>query len=1057
MARQKKSAVQYAPFYEYLWQFYAANKKEIWTHYKPLSRKFLRANDPGDDEKKKTCYLRKPQFEALEMYVFLKEYCGNARLSNIFRDWQSKTGGFSDRPNFKLKVDDFALWSELDEATFKASFDRMAAGCNLYPNYIYALTMGLGKTTLMATCIFYEFILAAKYPQDPKYCHNALVFAPDKTVLQSLKEIQTLDIAKVVPAGKYAANLAKCIKYHYLDDASMSLAITPGSDFNIIITNNQKIILKKSHKEKSAGDLLFKVENKYKSVAEEMRTKDKNPFAELLDFDTEAEDEAELISNQRFEMLKRLTNLGVYVDEAHHVFGTKLEGDFSDKKATSLRSTINELAKHLKASGSSVVACYNCTGTPFVNNVLLPEVVYTYSLKNAIDHEYLKQAEVSGYSNTKEKEFLREVIRDFWEKTGKGEKRFEGMLPKMAIFAAKIDDLDRKVRPIVEDVLIELGIPTDKILRNVGDDGTTNDDLREFRDLDTTKSTKQFILLVNKGREGWNCRSLFAVAMHRDPDSKIFVLQATMRCLRSIGPVQETGYVYLSDKNKEILNEELKNNFQMNVDELSGAGVKGRKPVEVRPVPPPVKVRIKRVVNHYEVHERKLVRKAKFDTNSYDFGKYQIVRTTSDIRHLDREAVPQTVLYAAKEKREFTPLTLTAEIARYLNLSPVRIEEILENSEEGMTAVLEVVNTCNELLYDEIIPRLFKGLYETQVRTEVKEEEVLLVKPPEDGQGYFSFHVKDGLLATRGEKPYDGFNAKSFHLDNYCFDSNPEKDFFWNVLQDKDVEKIWFTGMLTHGQTEFFVSYIDPESNTLRNYYPDFLVQKKDGSYVIVEVKGENKIDTPVVLAKAAYARQVAVASGMDYRLIPSLQAKLGLQSGVDQLKLLENVHELGVPEILHEVGEALMYREYLPLYTLAAACGRFGEEQLVEDSADWVRISGRLTRNENLYVVRAVGHSMEPRIHDGEYCVFEYRENEVPEDNAIVLAEHADVIDGETRGSYSIKKLVHEGGKVIFRPLNPDYDDIELDPTQGYRIVGVLRTSCQVVAESVKAGGETT
>ena len=196
------------------------------------------------------------------------------------------------------------------------------------------------------------------------------------------------------------------------------------------------------------------------------------------------------------------------------------------------------------------------------------------------------------------------------------------MLPKMAIFAAKIDDLDRKVRPIVEDVLIELGIPTDKILRNVGDEGTTNDDLREFRDLDTAKSEKQFVLLVNKGREGWNCRSLFAVAMHRDPDSKIFVLQATMRCLRSIGVKQETGYVYLSEKNREILNEELQNNFQMNVEELNGAGVKGRRNVEVRPVPPPVKVRMKRVVNHYELQERKLVRKAKFDVASYDFGKY---------------------------------------------------------------------------------------------------------------------------------------------------------------------------------------------------------------------------------------------------------------------------------------------------------------------------------------------------------------------------------------------------------------------------------------------------
>ena len=581
MARQKKSAIQFAPFYDYLWQFYAANKKTIWSQYKPLTRKFLKANDPGEDEKRKTCYLRKPQFEALEMYVFLKEYCGNARLSNIFKDWQARTGVFSNRENVKLRNDDLALWSELDAPTFKASFDRMAAGCNLYPNYIYALTMGLGKTTLMATCIFYEFILARKYPQDPKYCHNVLVFAPDKTVLQSLKEIQTLDIAKVVPAD-YVSKLASAIKYHYLDDSSMALTIPPGSEFNIVITNNQKIILKKAHKDKSVADRLFKVENKYKSVAEEMRAQERNPFADFLDFDTEAEDETELVSNQRFEMLKRLTNLGIYVDEAHHVFGTKLEGDFSDKKATSLRSTINELAKHLKASGSGVVACFNYTGTPFVNNVLLPEVVYTYSLKNAIDHEYLKQAVVSGYSNTKEREFLRESIRDFWEQTGCGKKRFEGMLPKMAIFAAKIDDLDRKVRPIVEDVLIELGIPTDKILRNVGDEGTTNDDLREFRDLDTAKSEKQFVLLVNKGREGWNCRSLFAVAMHRDPDSKIFVLQATMRCLRSIGVKQETGYVYLSEKNREILNEELQNNFQMNVEELNGAGVKGRRNVEVR-------------------------------------------------------------------------------------------------------------------------------------------------------------------------------------------------------------------------------------------------------------------------------------------------------------------------------------------------------------------------------------------------------------------------------------------------------------------------------------------
>ena len=53
------------------------------------------------------------------------------------------------------------------------------------------------------------------------------------------------------------------------------------------------------------------------------------------------------------------------------------------------------------------------------------------------------------------------------------------------------------------------------------------------------------------------------------------------------------------------------------------------------------------------------MRKAKFDVASYDFGKYEIVRTTADLRQLDRDTVPQTILHEAKERREFTEMTLT--------------------------------------------------------------------------------------------------------------------------------------------------------------------------------------------------------------------------------------------------------------------------------------------------------------------------------------------------------------------------------------------------------------
>ena len=54
-----------------------------------------------------------------------------------------------------------------------------------------------------------------------------------------------------------------------------------------------------------------------------------------------------------------------------------------------------------------------------------------------------------------------------------------------------------------------------------------------------------------------------------------------------------------------------------------------------------------------------------------------------------------------------------------------------------------------------------------------------------------------------------------------------------------------------------------------RRYYPDFLMQKDDGSWVIVEVKRDDVIDTRIVQAKAEYTRQIANASRMSYKIIP--------------------------------------------------------------------------------------------------------------------------------------------------------------------------------------------
>lgn len=341
MTRRNKS-VDY-PFYQALLEFYKDRKREIWKFYKPETKKILNYNDK---EKRAEAFLRTPQFEALEIYVMIKELLHNAQMFNIFADWYNKVNAFDSRGPFNINDASKGylqrgLFDDITRETYEQVFDKLKAQGQSYPNYIYALTMGTGKTILMATCIFYEFILAYRHPDDPLYCHNALVFAPDKTVLQSLREIQTFDLRKVIP-NEYVNFLTSNLKFYILDDVSTSLNTIDGSDFNVIISNTQKIILKEKHKEKSATDRLMQMS--LQDFGLDFETQDAYSFLE-----NEVKDERDVEINQRFQKIIRLKQLGVYVDEAHHMFGKELSASLNDiSSESSLRYTINKIADVLK-------------------------------------------------------------------------------------------------------------------------------------------------------------------------------------------------------------------------------------------------------------------------------------------------------------------------------------------------------------------------------------------------------------------------------------------------------------------------------------------------------------------------------------------------------------------------------------------------------------------------------------------------------------------------------------------------------------------------------------
>jgi SOS-response transcriptional repressor LexA len=140
-----------------------------------------------------------------------------------------------------------------------------------------------------------------------------------------------------------------------------------------------------------------------------------------------------------------------------------------------------------------------------------------------------------------------------------------------------------------------------------------------------------------------------------------------------------------------------------------------------------------------------------------------------------------------------------------------------------------------------------------------------------------------------------------------------------------------------------------------------------------------------------------------------------------------------------------------VPLFTLKAAAGAFGDAQSVEPDG-WVRPRTARPLAKGIFVARVEGRSMEPRIPDGAYCLFSAPVAGTRQ-GKIVLAQHHSIHDPETGGAYTVKRYRSEKTpaagpddawrhqRIVLEPLNPDYEPIVLDddPERPVRVIAEL------------------
>ena len=172
-------------------------------------------------------------------------------------------------------------------------------------------------------------------------------------------------------------------------------------------------------------------------------------------------------------------------------------------------------------------------------------------------------------------------------------------------------------------------------------------------------------------------------------------------------------------------------------------------------------------------------------------------------------------------------------------------------------------------------------------------------------------------------------------------------------------------------------------------------------------------------------------------------------------------------PQLTSSVA-ARPFDTHAPVYDLAAAAGRFGPDRVVGTAADalgWMPVPGhRLTRDH--FVARIIGHSMEPTIPDGSYCLFR-ADRGGSRDGRLVLVWHRGCSDPTLGGEFSVKryrstKTTTVDGpwshrEIRLEPLNPDpaYQPIVLTPdAEGdVRVIGEFVEVLEAPAPSSRSG----
>jgi len=532
-----------------------------------------------------TGQMRDAQIEAIKTYLFLKVACENEPLAVLFRqgrfnnldlnvvELSSLVRGYLEKSPAAAALLEYALLkndagvqvSEKLEKEIKKSpgsinygrfFDDAFYGVT-YTDYLFSLPMGAGKTYLMAAFIYLDLYFAANDPTNKAFAHNFMVFAPSglkSSVVPSLRTIQTFDPSWILPEPS-ATEIKRKILFELLDQGKTENRSNRTKNPNV-----QKLA---SHQPLLELFGLVAVTNAEKVILD--RIQEKNGQIDLLEKDGAA--------NELRNLIGRLPSLSIFIDEVHHAVNDEIK----------LRTVVNGWSKN-----NTINSVIGFSGTPYLEKIEkitvtenlsiasseISNIVYYYPLTGGIDN-FLKRPIVKISDAASSMRIVEDGVRSFLD-SYKGTVYDGGLTAKLGIYCGTIEKLEQMVYPLVSRIAAEYGLSAESVLKfHKGNKEYPQpvDSQLQFDILDRPMSKTRIVLLVQIGKEGWDCRSLTGIILSQEGDCpKNMVLQTSCRCLRQVARGRrETALIYLNESNADKLNAQLLQQHHISIKEFAAA------------------------------------------------------------------------------------------------------------------------------------------------------------------------------------------------------------------------------------------------------------------------------------------------------------------------------------------------------------------------------------------------------------------------------------------------------------------------------------------------------